>query len=135
MDAPSLEPGETLRLHVPDVRGAIGRSGLSYRMTASTPLVQDIDLFITDRRVIVRAELFLGLFDADYLAWFPSATAPAAGDILRQATLDNGGLLGPSLTLVAEVSRPSVWRGPEQRLQLFFPTAADALAALPALKG
>lgn len=132
MDSPLLAPGETLRLHASSVRGAVARSGPTFRATTSIPLIQDIDLFITDRRVIVRAELFLGLFDADYVAWLPGEFASTDADILRSASVDEQRVLGPSLVLVATTGRPSLWRGPELRLQIFLPNADDALAALPA---
>ena len=131
MESPTLAPGETLRLHASSVRGAVARSGPTFRATASIPLIQDIDLFITDRRVIVRAELFLGLFDADYVAWLPGEYATTDTDTLKSVSIDEQRVLGPSLTLVAATARPGLWRGPELRLQLFLPNAAEALAALP----
>ena len=131
MESPTLAPGETLRLHASSVRGVVGRTGPTFRATTSIPLIQDIDLFITDRRVIIRAELFLGLFDADYVAWLPGAFAAAGADTLTSASAEEQRVLGPSLVLVATTARPSLWRGPELRLQLFLPNAAEALAALP----
>lgn len=132
MDIPSLEPHETLRLHRADVRGCFARSGLTQRGTVSIPLIQDIDLFITDRRVIVRAELFLGLFGADYVAWFASGSAPAGADVLASASAGEQRVLGPSLDLVATTGRQSALRGSELHLQLFLSEAADALAFIPA---
>jgi len=131
MDTPTLLPGETLRLHAPAIRGAVARSGPTFRATVSLPVIQDLDLFITDRRVIVRAELFLGLFDADYVAWFARSTAPAGADVLKSVQLTPEGPLGPVLTLVAETGRPSIVRGPELKLALYLPNAAEAAAALP----
>jgi hypothetical protein len=132
MQTPKLQPGEAQRFHASSVRGVIGRSGPTYRATTSVPFIQDIDLFITDRRVIVRAELLLGLFDADYSAWFPESSQPAGEDGLRSASLEESAILGPSLTLVATTGSRTIWRGPEMRLQLFLPEAKAALAALPA---
>lgn len=131
MDTPALAPGETLRLHASAIRGAVVRSGPTFRATISVPVIQDLDLFITDRRVIVRAELFLGLFGTDYVAWFPAAVTPDGGDVLRTVRLTAEGPLGPTLELIAKTGRPSVFRGPELKLALYLPNAAEAVAALP----
>ncbi|MBK8006500.1 MAG: hypothetical protein IPK12_22120 [Gemmatimonadetes bacterium] len=132
MDHPPLEPGEALRLHAPAIRGAVARSGPSFRATVSLPVVQDLDLFITDRRIIVRAEIFLGLFESDYIAWYPRADRPTESDVLTHVYLTPDGPMGPLLTLVAKTGRPSLLRGPELRLALYLPNAAAAAAALPA---
>jgi hypothetical protein len=122
-----------LRLHAPAIRGAVVRSGPTFRATVHVPMIQDLDLFLTDRRVIVRAELFLGLFGADYVAWFPGSAAPDGGDVLRTVRLTAEGPLGPVLELTAKTGRPSLFRGPELRLALFLPNAAEAAAALPSI--
>lgn len=132
MDHPTLDSGEALRFHAPAIQGAVARSGPTFRATVSIPVIQDLDLFITDRRIIVRAELFLGLFEADYIAWFPGATRPAEADVLTAATLTADGPMGPHLNLVARTARPSLLRGPELELALYLPDAAAAAAALPA---
>ena len=132
MDTPTLDPGETLQMHAPAIKGAVARSGPTFHATVSIPVIQDLDLFITDRRIIVRAELFLGLFEADYVAWFPDATRPPDADSLTAAYLTPDGPMGPSLTLVARTGRPSLLRGPELKLALYLPNAGAAAAALPA---
>ena len=131
MDHPPLDSGEALRFHAPAIKGAVARTGPSFRATVSIPVIQDLDLFITDRRILVRAELFLGLIEADYVAWFPGATRPAEADSLSGAYLTPDGPLGPHLTLVARTGRTSPLRGPELKLALYLPNAAAAAAALP----
>lgn len=111
MQPPALLDGDSLRLHVPAVRGALARSGPTYRGTVSIPIIQDIDLFITDRRVIVRADLFLGLFDADHIAWLPTGSPPAGSDVLLSASVSEQGVLGPALRLVAATGPPSAGAG------------------------
>lgn len=132
MNHPPLESGEALRFHAPAIKGAVARTGPTFRATVSIPVIQDLDLFITDRRIIVRAELFLGLFESDYVAWFPGATRPAGADLLSAVYLTPDGPLGPHLTLVAQTGRPSLLRGPELKLALYLANAAAAAAALPA---
>jgi len=131
MDHPTLESGEALCLHAPAIKGAVARTGPTFRGTVSIPVIQDLDLFITDRRIIVRAELFLGLFESDYVAWFPGPTRPPEADSLTAAYLTPDGPMGPHLTLVAQTGRPSLLRGPELKLALYLPNAAAAAAALP----
>lgn len=132
MDHPTLESGEALRLHAAGIKGAVARTGPTFRSTISIPVIQDLDLFITDRRIIVRAELFLGLFASDYSAWFPEAARPADADVLAAAHVTPDGPLGPHLTLVARTGKPSLLRGPELKLALYLPDAAAAAAAMPA---
>ena len=131
MDHPTLESGEGLRLHAPAIKGAVARTGPTFRASISIPVIQDLDLFITDRRIIVRAELFLGLFEADYVAWFPETAHPPEADSLSAAYLTPDGPMGPHLTLVARTGRPSLLRGPELKLALDLPNAAAAANALP----
>ncbi|MGQ0553232.1 MAG: hypothetical protein ACT4PU_08420 [Planctomycetota bacterium] len=131
MDHPTLESGEALRLHAPAIKGAVARTGPTFRATVSVPVIQDLDLFITDRRIIVRAELFLGLFESDYIAWFAGANRPAEADSLSAAYLTPDGPMGPHLTLVAQTGRPSLLRGPELKLTLYMPNAVAAARALP----
>jgi hypothetical protein len=132
MDHPALESGESLRFHAPAIKGAVARTGPTFRATVSVPVIQNLDLFITDRRIIVRAELFLGLFEADYVAWFPGVTHPAGTDSLTAASLTPDGPMGPHLTFVARTGRQSLLRGPELKLALYLADAAAAAAALPA---
>ena len=131
MDHPTLESGEGLRLHAPAIKGAVARTGPTFRASISIPVILDLDLFITDRRIIVRAELFLGLFEADYVAWFPETAHPPEADSLTAAYLTPDGPMGPHLTLVARTGRPSLLRGPELKLALYLPNAAAAANALP----
>ncbi|MBI1381805.1 MAG: hypothetical protein GC161_12045 [Planctomycetaceae bacterium] len=131
MEHPALESGETLRFHAPAIKGAVARTGPTFRATVNIPVIQDLDLFITDRRIIVRAELFLGLFESDYVAWFPGTQRPVESDVLTAAYLTPDGPMGPHLTLVAQTGRPSLLRGPELKLALYLPNATAAAAALP----
>jgi hypothetical protein len=131
MTNPELLPGETIRFQSASVRAAMAHSGPSHRGTASIPLVQDILLYLTDRRLIVRAEIFMGLFDSDFVAWFPASASGQRGDVLRSARALEVPVLGAGLEILTENERPHLLRGRGMRLQLFFPEAARALSLLP----
>lgn len=131
MDAPELLPGEKIRFQSQSVRAAMGHSGVTHRGTASIPLVQDIGLFVTDRRLIVRAEIFMGLFDSDFVAWFPDAARGDGGDTLRSARVLDVPVLGACLEVQTETDRPHLLRARKLKLQLMLPDAGKALAALP----
>jgi hypothetical protein len=94
--------------------------------------VQDIVLFITDRRLIVRAEIFMGLFDSDFVAWFPGNAPADSGDVIESVRVIEVPLLGPGLEIVTETERPHLLRGRTLRLQLLFPGAGRARSFLPA---
>lgn len=133
MDALTLQPGESLRYTETGVKGAMGHSGISHRGTFPIPFIQELGCYITDRRVIVRAELFMGLFDTDFVAWFPGSRPEPDAELLLAGRLREIPLFGRCLELETEKDRPHILRGRKVRLQLFLPDPEAALEAIPAI--
>jgi len=130
MDAIDLEPGERILAHVDGIRATLAKSPPALRGSVGIPLVQEISLSVTSRRVVVRAELFLGLFDADFCAWY-EADAEGKREVLRGAALREDGVLGPSLELHTERERPGRLRSRSLALRLWGADLREAFATLP----
>lgn len=133
MKDPQLEPGEAIAFAHPNVGLALFKSGVTYRAVVDIPVLQDVGLYITDRRVILRGELFATLFDRDVSYRFPDGEPQPDVEEVTGATCGSNDSLGPYLVIHTRSDRDRVLRQRDAQLQVFMAEAETALAALPSV--
>jgi len=132
MKNPELHAGEKLLAARPDVGFAVYKSGINYRIAPSLPVLQSVGFYITDRRAILRGELFMSLYDKDVDFWLPGH-APAPGDeTITEVSADSVEVLGQFLRIATIADRPHVLREKTAAFQIFTRDAQDLLASFPA---
>jgi hypothetical protein len=132
MHDPALQPGETLVARQPDVGLAVYKSGINYRMAPSLPLLQAVGFFITDRRAILRGELFMNLYDRDVDFWFPGSAPGADAETITRVSTERVEPLGGCLRIETFADRDHLLRKKAAVFQIFTPEALNLLAHFPA---
>lgn len=131
MKDPQLSPGESILFARPDVGLSLFKSGVTLRAIVDIPILQDVGFFITDRRLILRGELFATLFDRDVSYWLPGHQPDAGSEQVTGVAIGSSDRLGSFLLIETCTDREPVLRKREAQLQVFLPDAEAALAAIP----
>ncbi len=113
-----LLAGERVLYFKPMVWAASGKSLPNYRLSLSLPLVQEMGLYVTDRRVVLACWLFR-LVRCEWTAWLRGGDAAADEDRVKTVAVGRNALLGPYLELIASNPVHHWWRSREARLRLF----------------
>lgn len=131
MKDPQLVPGENILFARPNVGLSLFKSGVTFRAIVDIPVLQDVGFFITDRRLILRGELFATLFDRDVSYWLPGHLPDAGSEQVTGVSIGSAEKLGSFLLIDTRTDREPVLRKREAQLQVFLPDAEAALAAVP----
>jgi hypothetical protein len=115
---PRLFAGERVLYSRSWLWAASGKSLPSYRISFSLPLVQEMGLCITDKRVLLPCWLFR-LIRFEWAAWFDVKDANADQDRVNGVSVGRAPLLGPYLQLVTYNPVRHWWRSCEARIRLF----------------
>jgi hypothetical protein len=115
---PRLLAGEKVIYFQPCVWAASGKSLPSYRMSLSLPLIQEMGLYVTDRRVFLPCWL-LRLVRFEWAAWFRSEDKSADQDQIEEVSVGRNLLLGRYLQLVTYDPVKHWWRSRKARIWLF----------------
>jgi hypothetical protein len=115
---PRLFTGEKILHCQPWLWAASGKSLPSYRVSLSLPLVQEMGLYVTDRRVLLCGWLFR-LIRFEWAAWFPGKGGSADQDSVTEVSVGRSPLLGRYLQLVTYDPVEHWWRSREARVRLF----------------
>ena len=115
---PRLQAGERVLYFKPIVWAASGKSLPSYRLSLWLPFVQEMGLYITDRRVFLPCWLFR-LFRFEWTAWLTGADQSTDQDHLETAAVGRKPFVGPYLELVTCNPVKHWWRSRNARVRLF----------------
>lgn len=113
-----LLAGERVLYFKPIVWAASAKSLPSYRLSFSLPLLQEMGLCITDRRIFLPCWLFR-LFRFEWAAWFTGEDHTADQDHLETVAVGRNAFLGPYLEIITCNPVEHWWRGPKARIRLF----------------
>ncbi len=131
MKDPQLTPGESILFARPDVGLSLFKSGVTFRAVVDIPILQDVGFFVTDRRLILRGELFATLFDKDVSYWLPGHLPDQESEQVTGVSAGSAETLGSFLLINTRTDRYPLLRKPEAQLQVFLPDAEAALQAIP----
>ena len=115
---PRLAAGERILHSQPWLWAASGKSLPSYRVSVSVPLVQEMGLCVTDRRVVLCAWV-LRLFRFEWVAWFERQDQFADQDSIKEISVGRSRLFGRYLQLVTHDPVKHWWRSCETRVRLY----------------
>ena len=115
---PRLQAGERVLYFKPVVWAASGKSLPSYRLSLWLPFVQEMGLYITDRRVFLPCCLFR-LFRVEWSAWLTRADQNTDQDHLETAAVGRKPFGGSYLELITSNSVKHWWRAEKARVRLF----------------
>lgn len=132
MKDPQLAPGENLLFARPDVGLSLFKSGATFRAIVDIPVLQDVGFYVTDRRLVLRGELFATLFDRDVSYWLPGHLPDPGSEQVTGVSVGSADRLGSFLLIDTRTDREPVLRKREAQLQVFLPDAEAALAVIPA---
>lgn len=132
MQNPSLQPGERLLAAQPDIGLAIYQSGINYRAAPTLPLVQNVGFYITDRRAILRGEIFMSLYDKDVSFWLPGHAPQPGDETIVSVSPEQGEVLGVYLQIATRADREHLLRAKDAVFQIFTAGAAALAKHFPA---
>jgi hypothetical protein len=115
---PRLLAGEKVFHFKPIVWAASGKSLPNYRLSVSLPLIQEMALYVTDRRVLLPCWL-LRLVRFEWSAWFAGEDQTADQDRLETVAVGRSAAFGPYLELVTCNPVEHWWRSRKARIRLF----------------
>jgi hypothetical protein len=105
-------------LHVqPWVRAVSGKSWPSYRVSWSVPLIQEMGLYVTDRRVVLVCWLFR-LLRLEWAAWFEVEEEGADQDQIQDVSVGRRSLGGDYLQITTRNPVRHWLRSPEARIRI-----------------
>jgi hypothetical protein len=113
-----LRAGERVLYFKSIVWAASGKSLPSYRLSLSLPLIQEMGLYITDRRVLLPCWL-LRLVRIEWTAWFTGENKTTGEDQLETVAVGRNAFLGPYLELITCNPVDHWWRSRKARIRLF----------------
>ncbi|MBL8517010.1 MAG: hypothetical protein JNM76_08575 [Betaproteobacteria bacterium] len=131
MQSPSLQPGERLLAAEPDIGLAIYQSGINYRAAPTLPLVQNVGFYITDRRAILRGEIFMNLYDKDVDFWLPGHAPQPGDETIVSVSLEHGEVLGEHLRIATRADREHLLRAKDAVFQIFTANASALAKHFP----
>jgi serine/threonine protein kinase/predicted esterase len=114
----SLEAGERVLHFQKRVGATLWKSLPTYRFNVSWPPLSEMELYVTDRRVLVVSHV-LRLVTNEFSMWFPSAAPGAAYECFRQVTVGQSRWFGCFLDLISEHPEKTWYRSRELRLRLY----------------
>jgi hypothetical protein len=113
--SPPLQSGEKNLYFKPIVWAVSAKSLPSYRISVSCPLLLQIGLLVTDRRVVLTCRV-LGFFRLDWTAWF--AETNSREDHLETVSTGCNRLFGPYLELSTRNPVRHWWRSSMARIRV-----------------
>ena len=116
--SPRLEPGEKVLYFKPIVWVASGSSLPSFRVALSIPPIQEMGLYVTNRRVVLPAWV-LRLFRVEWTACFGEVDQAADHDFVERVSVGRNRLFGPYLELITCNPVEHWWRSRKARIRLF----------------
>lgn len=132
MKTPNLHSNEVLLISLPSIGLALYKSGINYRAMPTLPLIQDIGLFITNHRAILRGEIFMSLYDKDIDFWFPDHAPSADSEIITAVQFGHSSVAGDSLKISTRSEKEHFLRAKDAEFQIFVKHAQDLLQHFPA---
>ena len=114
---PRLLAGERVLYFKPVVWAASGKSLPSYRFSLRLPLIQEMGLYITDRRVVLSCWL-LRLVHVEWMAWFGSKDGNADRDQIEEVSVGRNPVLGQYLQLATYDPVKHWWRSRKARIRI-----------------
>jgi hypothetical protein len=96
---PRLFPGERVLYFQPWLRAVTSKSLPSYRIAPGIPVLEEMALYVTDRRLLLAAWL-MRLVRFEWSAWFGNQDESADRDWIREVSVGRSSLLGRYVQLV-----------------------------------
>ena len=115
---PRLEPGEKVLYFKSILWAVTGKSLPSYRASFSCPPIQEMGLYVTDRRVFLPGWV-LRIFRVEWMAWFAETHKIADRDYVEAVSVGRNRLFGPYLELITCNPVQHWWRSRKARIRLF----------------
>lgn len=131
MQNPSLQPGERLLAAQPDVGLTLYQSGINYRAAPTLPLVQNVGFYVTDRRAILRGEIFMNLYDKDVDFWLPGHAPQPGDETIVSVSVEQVAVLGDCLRIATRAERDHLLRAKDAVFQIFTANAASLARHFP----
>lgn len=132
MQNPSLQAGERLLAAEPDVGLTIYQSGINFRAAPTLPLVQNVGLYVTNRRAILRGEIFMNLYDKDVDFWLPRHAPNPGDETIVSVSVERGALMGDCLRIATRADRDHLLRAKDAVFQIFTANAESLARQFPA---
>jgi serine/threonine protein kinase len=114
----SLEAGERVLHFQKRVGATLWKSLPTYRLNVSWPPLSEMELYVTDQRVIVVSHV-LRLVTNEFSIWFPSAAPGAPRERFRRVTVGQSRWFGCYLDLISEHPEKTWYRSRELRSRLY----------------
>ena len=125
---PNLASGERVLHFQKRVGAALWKSPPTYRFNVAWPPLSEMELYVTDRRVILVTHV-LRLVTNEFSLWFQAAAPGAAAETLKRVTTGQSRWFGPCLDMISEHPEERWYRSHELRLRLY-KRQPEVLAAL-----
>ena len=114
-----LQEGEKQVYHCARVNVAVYKSLPLVHAAGTVPGLHQIDLLVTDRRVIVKGAILGGVPVAEFDLWYPRLHPRGDCDVLAQVVLGKDPLGSQHLHLIAWARRHGPLRSDETHLYLY----------------
>jgi hypothetical protein len=124
---PFLQPGERISLPGKRIWWLTTKSSPSYRIAFATPPLLDIKCVVTDRRLIISAQVVV-LFRQEFSIWFPGHESAGEADVLKSVGTGKTGA-GTFIETLSENTATHWYRSPELRVR-FYTSDRELLAAI-----
>ncbi len=116
--SPRFLAGEAVLYSKSFVWAVSGKSFPSYRVSIVLPPIQEMALYVTNRRVLLPCWMFR-LVRFEWMAWFARADAAADQDCIQTASVGRTRFLGPYLELITSKSAQHRWRSATARIRIY----------------
>lgn len=112
---PEFESGERILSSLPWAWMATGKSLPTYRVFAAIPIIAELGLYVTDRRLVFVASLFriLGIHSS---IWFLD---DQSRERLDHVTTGRSSIFGPYVEIVSEDPHGHWWRSRVARIRIY----------------
>jgi hypothetical protein len=119
----TLPEGEKLLYHHTRVGLAVYKSAPTIHAAGSVPGLHNIELRVTDRRVIIRGAILGGVQVAEFDLWYPDQCPSTECDVLEKASIGKSRLGGKYLHLTARASEHGPLRSDLSEMYLYMDDA------------
>jgi hypothetical protein len=126
---PQLEPGEQVLCMRGFVRALRVKSLPTLRWFFSLPPLLDAGLYVTNRRVLLRAGI-LRLMNHEFSQWYPDAF-PGPTETICDVNLGRSLVWGQYLEVVSETNEPVLLRSRQMRLRYYIHSPEAVRDAIP----
>ena len=125
---PVFEPGERILTVRRYIRFSRVKSWPTYRWIFSLPLILDVGMYVTDRRILTKVYVFR-VFNQEFSQWFDNGSLRHS-EIVRETKVGKG-LLGAYLEIVSENSGRVWFRSPRAYLRHYMGSPESVQQVLP----